>query len=691
MRARRLSDLLKAGDRVAVSNITGREARSVSADSQAWCGNIVGGWALGKGGQRVEVPGGEPIPVFATIAELFQQLPKDRLPNKVIVYSPPTAVYGEVKEIVDHGGEGVETLFIITEHVSIEVTAKIARLCHDAGIDVLGCNSLGMLNAHDGVRVGAVGGSEPSESFRPGSVAIISNSGNMVNTMASYLQSAGLGVSCGVSTGKDVLILTPLKDLLELAREDEPTRLVVAYIEPGGLYEKQAVEMMRETDYPKPVIPYVTGRILSERSLSLGHAGAVVEGGETSAEAKQRLFDDYFGVAPFDPEKRYRKTASLKKALARGIRIETLHHLPAAAKLVCDALRLARDFQPTPPLRLNPWFLDYRDLARELPSRVVLHQGTIPEPYRSQVKAMSRETLGARPPRRVMRSASYASSSDGRTPRLYGRSLLAEMETGSFVRSLLLAWTGQEAPEWQADLLGKCLIASLTNGPGTISAQGAKLSASAGNTPNTAMIATLACLGDVHGGNGQRGVDYLLRVFRDADLADPWDADHGLDVQEIVEAEVDRFSKERAAAKDAGRDYERIPCLGHPVFRDQAVNYDPRERVIAQTLEQGGRYNIFLDFYHRLAHRMKEVGIARNVWAVNLDGAIASIVLGLCWGPLKEKQMTVRRARDVAFMVFALGRVAGAGGEYLDHQDHGLPMDMRIPVDECTALARPKD
>ncbi len=691
MSGQSLSHLLKAGDRVAVSNITGREARSVSADSQAWCGNVVGGWALGKGGQSIEVPGGEAIPVFATVAELFEQLPEERRPNKIVVYSPPTAVYGEVKEIVEHADSIVETLFIITEHVSIEVTSKIARLCADAGIDVLGCNSLGVLNAHDGVRVGAVGGSDPDESFRPGSVAIISNSGNMVNTMASYLQSAGLGISCGVSTGKDVLILTPIKDLLQRAREDEATRLVVAYVEPGGLYEKEAVRMMRDTDYPKPVIPYVTGGILSKRSLSLGHAGAVVEGGETTAEAKQALFDDYFGVAPIDPDKRYRKTAKLKDALARGIRIETLHHLPAAAKLVCDALGLPRDFQPVPPLRLTPWFLDYRDLARQLPSRVVLHQGTIPQPYRSQVKAAHRESLGARLPRRSMRGASYASSSDGRTPRLYGRSLLAEMESGSFVRSILMAWTGLEVPDWQADLVSMCLIASLTNGPGTISAQGAKLSTSAGNMPNTAMIATLACMGDVHGGNGQRGVDYLLRIFRDTGLSDPWDAGHGLDLDAIVDAEVDRFSKERAAAKDAGTDYRRIPCLGHPVFRDQAVNYDPRERVVARALERGGRTNVFLNFYHRMAHRMKEVGIARSVWAVNLDGAIASVALGLCWNALTEKQMTVQRARDVAFMIFALGRVAGAGGEYLDHQDHGTPMDMRMPVDECTALTRPKD
>ncbi|MGA2619999.1 MAG: hypothetical protein ABSF26_20475 [Thermoguttaceae bacterium] len=52
-----------------------------------------------------------------------------------------------------------------------------------------------------------------------------------------------------------------------------------------------------------------------------------------------------------------------------------------------------------------------------------------------------------------------------------------------------------------------------TNGPGTISAQAAKLSASAGNSPHTAMIATLAAIGEVHGGNGREAVALLIDAF----------------------------------------------------------------------------------------------------------------------------------------------------------------------------------
>ena len=164
-----------------------------------------------------------------------------------------------------------------------------------------------------------------------------------------------------------------------------------------------------------------------------------------------------------------------------------------------------------------------------------------------------------------------------------------------------------------------------------------------------------------------------------------------MDLGDLAEKEVRKFAKRRTDAKEAGVEYERIPCLGHPVFKTEAVNYDPRERAIYEYLGEQEICNVFLDFYHLLTARLKKDGISRNVWAVNLDGAIASVTLGLCWRALKERRMTVQRACDIAFLIFAVGRVAGSAGEFLDHQDYGTPMDMRIPVSECIYLTRAKD
>jgi len=371
--------------------------------------------------------------------------------------------------------------------------------------------------------------------------------------------------------------------------------------------------------------------------------------------------------------------------------VTALHHLPAAAMAIGDALGWERDFPIRHELRLNPWFVNYRDLADELPGALLLRPGRIPEPYQSQFAEQLKVTVGLSPARRDLRNASHASSLDAAGQRIYGYPLTELMAKHSFGEAVILYWTG-ELPryDFEAKLVEMGLVASLTNGPGTISAQAAKLSASAGNPPNVGMIATLAAIGTVHGGNGRDGVRYLLKIFADLGLKDPYAPDHGIDVAELAANTAAAFKRIKDAAKESGVDYERIPCLGHPVFNKEAVNYDPRERAIWEAIQATGRTNIFLEFYHQLAHALREVGVANRVWAVNMDAALACVWLGACWAALMEKRITLKRVEDCAFLGFALGRAAGGAGEFLDHQDYGAVMDMRVPAAECQSLTRPR-
>ncbi|MHB1037165.1 MAG: citrate/2-methylcitrate synthase [Pirellulales bacterium] len=680
MRAKILTDLLRKGDRVAVSNITGREAGKVTETSQQYAGNIVGGWALGKGGGELPVDQHSSLPVFSDFADLVEHLPPERRPNKIIIYSPPEAVYGEVKNLVK-AADGIETVYIITEHVSIEVSAKIHKLCLAENIDVIGCNTLGIINATEHVRIGAVGGDTPEEAFHPGSATILSNSGNMVNTMASYLYGAGIGTRFGISTGKDQLILTPLRELLELALRDELTRLVVLYVEPGGLYETIAVRWMEEVGFSKPIVVYVGGSIADDRNLSLGHAGAVVEGAGTRAREKKQLFDDYLGQPPFTPG------MSFTTPPARGLRIQTLHDLPEAARVLYDQLHRERDYRHYTSLRLNPWLKNMGRLGTRLPPSLVLSEGVVPPPYKEQIEQFHRTQFGRITTRRDMRNASHASANDGATPRIYGRSVLRLMESQSFAHAVILGWTGYPpARPFESDLVEKTLVAALTNGPGTISAQAAKLSASAGNSPHTAMIATLATIGEVHGGNGKEAIAFMIDAFANSPLTDPYDSAGKELVAEKARHVAGEIMRRKRAAAEQDVAFQRVPCLGHPVYRNEEVNYDPREQVIARYLDQIQVYHAFLDFYHQLAAAMREVGATRNVLAVNVDAVIACVWLGVCWPLLCEKRISAERVRNIAVASFALGRAAGGAGEYFDHADFGQPMDMRIPVSECVSL-----
>jgi citrate synthase len=196
-------------------------------------------------------------------------------------------------------------------------------------------------------------------------------------------------------------------------------------------------------------------------------------------------------------------------------------------------------------------------------------------------------------------------------------------------------------------------------------------------------------MGSIHGGNGAQAVKYLLDCFSDIALHDPYMPYDG--IESLAEEVAAEFKRRKMAAKEAGQEYARIPCLGHPVFRNDAVNYDPREQVIYNYIHEQGKSNIFLEFYHALAHALKANASTRNVLAVNVDAALACIWLAICWPQLHGKQMAVRRAQDIPFIAFALGRAAGGAGEYLDHQDFGTEMDMRIPTSECRALIRSRE
>ncbi|MCK5845168.1 MAG: hypothetical protein KAG97_10705 [Victivallales bacterium] len=458
------------------------------------------------------------------------------------------------------------------------------------------------------------------------------------------------------------------------------------YCEPGGVYEREAIDYMRESGFKKPILVYVAGSIAEKKGVALGHAGAVVDGKTTSASAKMRLFDDYFGIPVFE-RGGLKENVALLREKGRGVRVSTLHELVPAASALMSALDIKNDFPPKRPLVLNPWLVDYKALAKKLPSRFVLHKGVVPSPFNTLIEKQLKSGLGRSVPRQSMRNASHASSNDGATPRIYGLSLLDLMRNHSFPYAVLLYWLGHElAHAFEVDLFEKLLVASLTNGPGTISAQGAKLSASAGNDPHTAMITTLGAIGSVHGGNGRKAAEMLIDVFGKTKLTDPYKAMDKSEMNALVNKFIAKFKRSKALAKEAGMEYRKIPCLGHPVFNTEEVNHDPRERVISEYIAKKRIHNVFLDFYHELSIGLMRQGATNKAHAVNVDAAIACVCMGIAWPLLLEKKITIERALDLPMITFALGRVAGGAGEFLDHCESGTDMDMRVPVSECVCL-----
>ena len=67
------------------------------------------------------------------------------------------------------------------------------------------------------------------------------------------------------------------------------------------------------------------------------------------------------------------------------------------------------------------------------------------------------------------------------------------------------------------------------------------------------------------------------------------------------------------------------------MFKGKPVNHDPRERFIAEFMEERGDYNIFHAFYRELVQALYEVGASPYVFCVNVDAVIAALLLAVLW------------------------------------------------------------
>jgi succinyl-CoA synthetase alpha subunit len=99
------------------------------------------------------------------------------------------------------------------------------------------------------------------------------------------LSQLGLGQSTAIGIGGDPIVGLKFVELLEMFKSDSQTEAVLMIGEIGGQAEEEAAEYLRQSNYPKPVAAYVAG-LTAPRGKRLGHAGAIIEGNEGSAQDK---------------------------------------------------------------------------------------------------------------------------------------------------------------------------------------------------------------------------------------------------------------------------------------------------------------------------------------------------------------------------------------------------------------------
>jgi succinyl-CoA synthetase alpha subunit len=256
---------------------------------------------------------------------------------------------------------------------------------------------------------------------------------------------------------------------------------------------------------------------------------------------------------------------------------------------------------------------------------------------------------------------------------------------------LFLALTGKRPTPAEARPLQILIGLLISNGPGSISAQGAKgaVSADGPQTPrrvqiNKAMVGFLTHSGYSHGGNGFEGMAFLLEQFKGVDLKDPTDPNHGINLKAMAQKFAETYKEEKLQSKEAGLDGPRaLPGVHHPIFKGRPVNYDPRERFIAAFMEKRGDYNIFHAFYRELVQALYDAGATHYVFCVNVDAVIAALLLAVLWKDFRSGVLSEKDLETAAFNVFLYGRMIGAAAEIDDHLNRGRNMDTRTPQERC--------
>ena len=222
----------------------------------------------------------EGIPIYGTVKEA-----KDATGATVsVIYVPPAGAAAAIWEAVE---ADLDLVICITEGIPVRDMLEVRNRmrAENRKTLLLGPNCPGLI-VPDELKIGIM----PAHIHRKGRIGVVSRSGTLTYEAVAQLTELGLGQSAAVGIGGDPINGLKHVDVLQMFNDDPDTDAVIMIGEIGGPDEVEAARWAKD-NMTKPVVGFIAG-VTAPAGKRMGHAGALISGGDDTADAKLAVMEE---------------------------------------------------------------------------------------------------------------------------------------------------------------------------------------------------------------------------------------------------------------------------------------------------------------------------------------------------------------------------------------------------------------